>query len=202
MTRSCVAVAAALLLSGMDGSELAGQAGAAPQTSHSYVSATTAILVDVVVRDGKGRPVIDLSAADFEVEEDGVAQKVDTFARVSRGGGIGVGVAWKSPGRTVAVRPSPDPAARRDRERERGHGRGDDGARVRSPVLRVAAIGAEGDARLRPDERSNRRLRDRSRHSGHAGVYDRPGRWCGRRSNGSCRPAPLPRSRRRTARTI
>ena len=104
MTKSCVAIAAALVLSGTGGSDLSGQAADAPQARPSYTSATSAILVDVVVRDRNGRPVLDLSAADFEVTEDGVAQKVDTFARVSRGGGIGVGVAWKTPGTTVAVR--------------------------------------------------------------------------------------------------
>ena len=56
---------------------------------------STAILVDVVVRDGRGRPVTDLTAADFEIAEDGVRQTIDSFSRVSRGGGIGVGVAWR-----------------------------------------------------------------------------------------------------------
>ena len=37
------------------------------------------ILVDVVVRDRKGQPVRDLTAADFEVLEDGVTQKVGSF---------------------------------------------------------------------------------------------------------------------------
>jgi VWFA-related protein len=101
-----VTISAALVLAGIGGRELTGQAGPAPQTAHSYTSTTTAILVDVVVRDKKGRPVTDLSAADFEVAEDGVAQKVDTFTRVSHGGGIGVGVAWRSPGTTVAVGPT------------------------------------------------------------------------------------------------
>jgi VWFA-related protein len=110
MTNCRVAIAAALVLGGTGGRELAGQAGAAQQSPHSYVSATTAILVDVVVRDRKGRPVTDLSAAEFEVAEDGVVQKVDTFTRVSRGGGIGVGVAWRSPGTTVAVTPTGDPS--------------------------------------------------------------------------------------------
>ena len=48
--------------------------------------------------------------------EDGVAQKVDTFTRVSHGGGIGVGVAWKSPGKTVSSpTAAPDPAAHDER---------------------------------------------------------------------------------------
>ncbi|PYR53909.1 MAG: hypothetical protein DMF91_27680, partial [Acidobacteria bacterium] len=85
---------------------------AAQHDRQSYTSATTAILVDVVVRDKKGRPVADLSETDFEVAEDGVPQKIDTFTRMSHGGGIGVGVAWRSPGNTVAVTPTtPHPAA-------------------------------------------------------------------------------------------
>jgi VWFA-related protein len=62
--------------------------------------------VDVVVRDRKGKPVTDLTAADFEVYEDRVAQKIDTFTRVTRGGGIGVDVRWKQPGSTVAILPA------------------------------------------------------------------------------------------------
>ena len=71
-----------------------------------YTSATTAILVDVVVRDRRGQPVTDLAAEDFELFEDGAAQHVDTFGRVSRGGGIGVGVTWRDPSNTTAVRTS------------------------------------------------------------------------------------------------
>jgi VWFA-related protein len=40
---------------------------------------TTSVLVDVVVRDGKGRPVTGLSAADFEVLEDGAPQTIGPF---------------------------------------------------------------------------------------------------------------------------
>ena len=39
-------------------------------------SDATAILVDVVVRDRRGDPILDLTAADFEIEEDGVEQQV------------------------------------------------------------------------------------------------------------------------------
>src|SRR6188768_1409169 len=39
----------------------------------------TAVLVDVVVRDKRGQPVRDLTEADFEVFEDGVAQKIGSF---------------------------------------------------------------------------------------------------------------------------
>lgn len=42
------------------------------------------VQLDVVVKDKKGRPVRDLKAGDFEVFEDGVAQKVDLFRFVTR----------------------------------------------------------------------------------------------------------------------
>src|SRR5687767_8026593 len=73
------------------------------RADQGYSTATTAILVDVVVRDRRGHPVTDLTAEDFELHEDGVAQKVDTFSRVSRGSGIGVGVAWRAPANTTSV---------------------------------------------------------------------------------------------------
>ncbi|MGH9372096.1 MAG: VWA domain-containing protein [Vicinamibacterales bacterium] len=114
MTRYPVVVAAVLLLAGIMGSDLAGQAGDPLPSRQSYLSTTTAILVDVVVRDGKGRPVTDLSAADFQVAEDGVAQTLDTFTRASRGGGIGVGVAWRSRDKVVTVNPGADNTAPED----------------------------------------------------------------------------------------
>src|SRR5262252_3857775 len=88
------------------------QAGPQPQRQ-TITSTTTAILVDAVVRDKNDRLVTDLSSGDFEVFEDGVAQTIDSFTRVSHGGGIGVGVAWKTPDRTLAVTPTarPEPAA-------------------------------------------------------------------------------------------
>ena len=78
---------------------------AIPRADQTYTTGTTAILVDVVVRDARGRPLLDLSASDFELAEDGVRQRIDTFTRVARGGGIGVGVAWRTPG-TTAVTPT------------------------------------------------------------------------------------------------
>ena len=47
-----------------------------------------AVLVDVVVRDKRGQPVHDLTAADFEVFEDGVPQKVGSFTPVFEGTGL------------------------------------------------------------------------------------------------------------------
>ena len=42
----------------------------------------TRVLVDVIVRDRDGRPVTDLTAEDFEILEDGVAQRIESFALV------------------------------------------------------------------------------------------------------------------------
>ena len=42
------------------------------------------VRLDVVVKDKKGRPIKDLKATDFEVLEDGVAQKVESFRFVTR----------------------------------------------------------------------------------------------------------------------
>ncbi len=62
-----------------------------PRTQ-SFSAGTTAILVDVVVRDKRGRPVLDLTADDFEIFEDDVRQAVGSFSVVERGGGIGIKV--------------------------------------------------------------------------------------------------------------
>ena len=42
------------------------------------------VRLDIVVKDKKGRPIKDLKASDFEVLEDGVPQKVESFRFVSR----------------------------------------------------------------------------------------------------------------------
>jgi VWFA-related protein len=91
------------------GTGLAGQTPL-PRPPQPFTTSSTAILVDVVVRDGRGRPVTDLAAADFQIAEDGVRQTIGSFSRVTRGGGIGVGVAWRSP-RPIAVTTGPENAA-------------------------------------------------------------------------------------------
>src|SRR5262245_42076825 len=45
---------------------------------------TVEVLLDVVVKDKRGRAVTDLAAADFEVFEDGVKQPVESFRLVTR----------------------------------------------------------------------------------------------------------------------
>jgi VWFA-related protein len=118
MTRSLVALAAVSVLSAIVAMPVKGQtprsSSQQPPATRSDTSTTTAVLVDVVVRDKKGRPVTDLSAVDFDVAEDRVVQKVDSFTRVSHGGGIGVGVAWRSPSRTTAVTPTAAPPSPAD----------------------------------------------------------------------------------------
>lgn len=117
MTRGSVATAALALLGGWIAAPVAqSPSGQAQRSPQSITAGATAILVDVVVRDRRGRPVTDLTAADFQLSEDGVPQTLDSFTRVSRGA-IGVGVAWKTPDRVVVsrgveasdTRPEPSP---------------------------------------------------------------------------------------------
>lgn len=56
--------------------------GQAPPT---FPVGTSAVAIDVVVRDKKGRLVRDLTAADFEIVEDGAKQQVESFTVVARG---------------------------------------------------------------------------------------------------------------------
>ena len=140
----------------------------------------------------RGRPVTDLTADDFELFEDGVAQHVDTFTRVSRGGGIGVGVAWRSPADTTTVTTV---EARGRGNAGRGvPDRGDRGARVRSSLHGIAAAGAAGNARLHAAVRrirgARRRVRHRSRTPRPSGLHQRSRGRPRRRFHASCRQAP------------
>jgi VWFA-related protein len=103
MTRHAVLMAVVVALGGRGVDSPVVDAAGQRQGRPSYDTATTAILVDVVVRDRRGRPVLDLNQADFEVFEDGVPQKVDTFTRVTRGSGIGIAVKWRNPENTTAI---------------------------------------------------------------------------------------------------
>jgi VWFA-related protein len=53
----------------------------APRASGTVQAETTAILVDVVVRDRKGQPVTDLTSNDFELYEDGILQEIGALTR-------------------------------------------------------------------------------------------------------------------------
>ncbi len=65
----------------------------------------TAVLVDVVVRDRRGQPVRDLTAADFEILEDGVPQALGSFTPVFNA------VAPPSPAKAPAAPAPAKPAA-------------------------------------------------------------------------------------------
>src|SRR5215204_6118102 len=56
------------------------------QTPESVVVSTDEVLLDVVVRDKRGRLVNDLAASDFDVYEDGVRQEVNSFRLVTPAG--------------------------------------------------------------------------------------------------------------------
>jgi VWFA-related protein len=91
---------AALVVAGIASTVVTGQSereASASQTATdpSFISRATAVLVDVVVRDRQGRPLLDLKADDFELLEDGVRQDIGSFTLVSRGAGIGIDVKLK-----------------------------------------------------------------------------------------------------------
>lgn len=81
----------------------AGQPARPARSSDPYTSATTAILVDVVVRDRRGRPVTDLAKDDFEIFEDAVPQAIGSFSVVSRVNGIGIRIGRRASGTTTLV---------------------------------------------------------------------------------------------------
>ncbi len=57
------------------------------QPEPRFTVETAAVLLDVVVRDRRGRPIPDLTASDFEVYEDGVRQQIESFRLVVHEGG-------------------------------------------------------------------------------------------------------------------
>jgi VWFA-related protein len=50
-----------------------------------YQASTTAVVVDVVVRDAKGHPVVDLKPSDFELREDDVTQRIASVELIAPG---------------------------------------------------------------------------------------------------------------------
>jgi VWFA-related protein len=63
------------------------------QTPPVFRGGIDAVSVDVIVTDKQGRPVTDLTAADFEVREAGDLQTVTTFRLVETGDGTGAAAA-------------------------------------------------------------------------------------------------------------
>jgi VWFA-related protein len=68
------------------------QAPAQQPKTETFSAGATAVLVDVVVRDKRGRPVLDLVKDDFDLFEDRVRQTIGSFSVVEQAGGIGVKV--------------------------------------------------------------------------------------------------------------
>ena len=105
MTRFRLAVLVLCLASG--GTSPRAQQTQAPVRSPGTVqAATTAVLVDVVVRDKRGQPVTDLTAADFEIHEDGVLQEIGAITLYTRESSVRL--ATREAGAAPA---SPEPAA-------------------------------------------------------------------------------------------
>jgi VWFA-related protein len=98
-----VAQAIVLIFAISTGSDRSGLALVGQQPA-TFGSATTAIVVDVVVRDKQGRPVTDLQKADFELLEDGVPQDIGDLTLVAppstdrRPTGSGAGAQTGPPG--------------------------------------------------------------------------------------------------------
>src|SRR6266550_2059714 len=58
-----------------------------PQEPERIVVERSEVVLDAIVRDKKGRPVTNLTIADFAVYEDGVRQQISSFRLVTRGDG-------------------------------------------------------------------------------------------------------------------
>ncbi|MFN7930740.1 MAG: VWA domain-containing protein [Blastocatellia bacterium] len=71
------------------------------------------VLLDLIVRDKKGRPVNDLKAGDIEIYEDGVKQAITSFRSVNR-----TGTATVETGASSATATAPVPAATADPARQ------------------------------------------------------------------------------------
>src|SRR6267142_4148205 len=63
------------------------QSKSEPQEPEKIVVERSEVVLDAVVRDKKGRPVTNLTVADFAVFEDGVRQQISSFRLVTRGNG-------------------------------------------------------------------------------------------------------------------
>src|ERR1700737_4672228 len=63
------------------------QSKSEPQEPEKIVVERSEVVLDAVVRDKKGRPVTNLTVADFAVYEDGVRQQISSFRLVTRDDG-------------------------------------------------------------------------------------------------------------------
>jgi VWFA-related protein len=77
------------------------------QRDDKIVLGTSEVILDVVVRDKKGRVVKDLKQSDFEVFEDTVRQDISSFRFVSRDATIGPGPKATGPAAVSPAAPAP-----------------------------------------------------------------------------------------------
>src|SRR5215471_12496226 len=61
-----------------------GQTQAQKQTETPVSLKATEVSLDVIVRDKKGKPIKGLTASDFQILEDGVQQRIESFRFVTR----------------------------------------------------------------------------------------------------------------------
>jgi hypothetical protein len=69
----------------------------APSDPQRFGAATTAVVVDVIVRDKAGRPVTDLKAADFQLLEDDLPQEIGNVSLVAPASTLAAGGAGAAP---------------------------------------------------------------------------------------------------------
>jgi VWFA-related protein len=87
-----------------------GRQGEAAAPQH-FEATSTAIVVDVVVRDTKGALITDLAPDDFELYEDHLRQSLGSFTVANRGTGIGVAARKRDGTTRLAETSQPDDAA-------------------------------------------------------------------------------------------
>ena len=84
----------------------------APQNQADVVRVrTNEVKLDVVVKDKKGRPVKDLTASDFEVYEDGVPQRIESFRFVMSEATTAGNVDRSPDPKEAKAEPTPQPTA-------------------------------------------------------------------------------------------
>ncbi len=85
----------------------------APQDQDDVVRVrSNEVRLDVVVRDKKGRPIKDLKPGEFEVYEDGVLQKVESFRFMSREAAPSKSPSNENPTTTTGAPATPPPPTR------------------------------------------------------------------------------------------
>ena len=82
---SWIIVAAAAVAAGAGARAQAPVQPAAQAPASGFATSTTAVVVDVVVRDAKGAPIVDLKPSDFELLEDEVKQKIASVELIAPG---------------------------------------------------------------------------------------------------------------------